>query len=94
MMDGIRLMIDETEEDSTNGADRQNCMRSTNSMMVLVTWSLTPFISFGVLAQNVLFLFKTISIILELFFYFFIFFNISFVSFKSLLICTRGKCLK
>lgn len=66
MMDGIRLMIDETEEDSTNGADRQNCMRSTNSMMVLVTWSLTPFVSFGVLARNVLFLFKTISIILEL----------------------------
>lgn len=92
MMDGIRLMIDETEEDSTNGADRQNCMRSTNSMMVLVTWSLTPFVSFGVLARNVLFLFKTISIILELLL--FIFFNISFVSFKSLLICTRAKCLK
>lgn len=81
-MDGIRLMIDETEEDSTNGADRQNCMRSTNSMMVLVTWSLTQFISFGVLARNVLFPFKTISIILELLL--FIYFNISFVSFKSL----------
>lgn len=91
-MDGIRLMIDETEEDSTNGADRQNCMRSTNSMMVLVTWSLTPFVSFGVLARNVLFLFKTISIFLELLLFFF--FNISFVSFKSLLICTRAKCLK
>lgn len=45
MMDGIRLMIDETEEESTKEADRQNCMRSTNNMTVLATWSLTKFIS-------------------------------------------------
>lgn len=46
-------MIDETERESTKGADRQNCMRAADKVMLPATRGQIQFISPGVRAQNV-----------------------------------------
>lgn len=52
-MDGSRYMIDETERESSKGADRQNCMRATDTVMLPATWGHIELIPPKVLAQNV-----------------------------------------